>query len=275
VVVLVNGCRSGSERVLAPSDRLRVEVVDRQLDLGSARAALVAAARGDVVLLIDDDVLVEPGLAAGHRRHHADGARAIVQGYMPVADPTTTPARIYAFNYETQVPRWEADGDSILYGLWGGNLSIRRADALEVPPRNPAFWAHANQDREWGLRLLRAGFRGRFDRTLRAQHLYERTVRQFVRYQRNTGAGTWLVHALHHDLIGPMPQDNYFAHLPPWQRRLVRLARRPRSHGALRAALALAEAADRLPVGDRARRETLTLALTMAQQRAALEASRR
>jgi len=280
VLVLVNGCTQGSAPRLAPlaaaDRRLRIVESERTL-LDPARERLVREAGGDVVLLLDDDVLAEPGLAAGHRAAHAADAGLVVQGYMPVAEEALRasglPAELYSMWYEAQVPGWEADGDNVLRGLWGGNVSIRREDALRVPPNNPAFPARTNQDREWGLRLLKAGLRGRFDRRLRAQHLYARSVPQFLRYQRNTGAGSWHVHALHHDVIGHLPQDNYFRHLARSQQRLVRLARRPRSGPAIAAAGGLAAAVHRVPLPEGVRRTALVLALTMAQQRAALDAS--
>jgi GT2 family glycosyltransferase len=143
---------------------------------------------------------------------------------------------------------------------------MRRETALAVPPGVPAFNGPANQDRDWGLRLLKAGFRGRFDPTLRADHLYRRNVREFIRTHARSGAGTWLVHELHADLLGHLPTDHYYRHLPRLRQRVVRLAGRPRSRSAIRAAELMARVAPRV--------STIETALAMAQHRAALDASR-
>jgi len=50
---------------------------------GATRQAGIEAASGDVVLLLDDDVIAEPGLVGGHLRHHADLEPKVVIGYMP------------------------------------------------------------------------------------------------------------------------------------------------------------------------------------------------
>lgn len=275
VVVVINACdRSHAAlKPLAQRDRrLRLVVADHRLKLGPARAAAVEAATCDVVLLIDDDVVLRPGAVAGHKHHHAEGGRLVVQGYMPVAAEArrrSLPARLYAEWYEQQVPRWEADGEAVLRGLWGGHISIRRAHALEVSPANPAFSADANQDRDWGLRLLKAAFTGRFDRSLLAEHRYVRTVAQFVRYQRSTGRGTWLVHELHHDILGRLPDDYYLAHLAGRQRWIVSRAGGPGGEQVVGALTTVARAAHALPLPERAKRAPLLLALTAAQQRAA------
>lgn len=221
-------------------------------------------------MLLDDDVLVKPGLAAAHARHHAGRPDLVVMGYYPVAPQCLrsggTPARLYSQWYEAQVPTWTADPQSVLRGLWGGHVSLRREVALAVPPGAAAFYAPTNQDRDWGLRLLKAGYVGRFDPTLRTDHLYQRSVDEFLRTHGRSGAGTWLVHHLHADVIGHLLHDHYFQHLSGARRRVVRLARRPRS-GTLIAAAALVARASQ-------RRAAIETALSMAQQRAALQASR-
>ncbi len=63
--------------------RLRHLVTDRLGQMG-ALAAGVDAARGELVLLLDDDVLPQCALATGHSAHHAGRRGLVVVGAMPV-----------------------------------------------------------------------------------------------------------------------------------------------------------------------------------------------
>lgn len=280
VVVVVNDCGDTMALLepLARDDaRLRLVPTTERLALGPARAVAVEASTSEVVLLIDDDVRVCPGLVAGHQAHHIERERLVVQGYMPVVLDLvrdSRPAALYSHWYEAQISAWEADGDAVLRGLWGGNVSIRRDHALEVSPANPAFTAAANQDRDWGLRLRRAGFRAHFDRRLRAEHCYERAVPQFLEYMGHTGHGTWLVHELHRDVLGPLPDDHYVAHVPLLQRTLIRPAGSAGGELWTKVLSRAATVADRLPMGPATKQSALIVALKAKQHRAANEARR-
>src|SRR3954454_8939946 len=86
LVMAVDGSDDGSVEWL--HERGRRDARGVVLDLpnrgaGAARQAGVEAAQGDVVVLMDDDVIASPGLVAGHARHHADLEPKLVLGYMP------------------------------------------------------------------------------------------------------------------------------------------------------------------------------------------------
>ena len=282
LVVVVDGCRDGSlerlQAIAAADARLRPLWIENRGENG-AREAGLRTARHPIALLVDDDVLAGPGLVSGHAAHHAGRDDLVVLGYMPVAaDLVRTggaAVRLYAGWYERQARAWEDHPERVLENLWAGNVSLPRARALEVGLENPAFDARYNPDRELGLRLAAAGLTGRFDRRLAAEHRYERGLDAFLRDAAATGEGTWLVHHLHAERLGPLPRDAYERLSSPSLRPAVRFARRPRSGPAIRVAAALARAAGR--TGGRARLDERTafLAFTMTQQRAALARDRR
>jgi glycosyltransferase involved in cell wall biosynthesis len=281
LITVVDGCRDGSlellETIAAADPRLRPLWIDNRGENG-AREAGIRAASHPIVLLIDDDVLAGPGLVSGHARHHAGRDDLVVVGYMPVTEVAQkrggAPARLYAAWYEGQCRQYEAAPDRVLQNLWAGNLSLGRERALTVGLHNPAFDARYNPDRDLGLRLAAAGLTGRFDRALAAEHLYERSLDAFLRDAAATGEGTWLVHRLHADAVGPLPQDAYLRTCSPRTRPAVRFARRPRSGPAIRAAVALARAACSAGVR-RIDERAASVAFAMIQQRAALERDRR
>src|SRR4051794_2854924 len=259
LIVVVDGSTDGSLELLreraAADPRLRPIFTENRGEL-AARALGLEAAEHPVVLFVDDDVLAGPGLVSGHAAHHATRDGLVVVGAMPVAERLRrgAPARLYAAWYEQQVRAYQRDPDQVLRSLWAGNVSMPRDAARRVGLANPAFDARYNGDREFGLRLLEAGLEGRFDPALRAEHLYERTPRAFLADAQATGEGTWLVHALHGDVLGPFPADDFARYLSPGLAAAVRLARRRRALPFVAVVAALARAVAAVgpqPVADR------------------------
>src|SRR5438094_10089133 len=85
-IVVVNATRDGSLELLEERARDFPSLIPffvEEPGAALARQTGVERATGDVVLLIDDDVIPTPGLAEGHLRHHA-AERLLVVGYMPV-----------------------------------------------------------------------------------------------------------------------------------------------------------------------------------------------
>ena len=211
VVVAVDGCLDGSievlEKLAADDPRLKPLWIEHAGKQGAAAAAL-AAASGDVVLLMDDDMIAAPGLAAGHARHHAAREDLVVLGYSPTSVPArrargNIPVFLYARDYDNHCDELEADDGLVLRELHGCNVSLRRADCERIGLYAPEFPNAYHEDQEFGLRCLRAGMVGVFDRSLRAEHRYTRSVEGFLRDARSQGAGSVMVHLLHSELTGP------------------------------------------------------------------------
>ncbi len=224
VVVVVDTGRSGAgeeaellarvERLAGSDPRVRVRPTpadggDGEWRLQRARDAGVEAARTEVVLALDDDVVVEPGVISGHARAHAAGPGQVVVGYMPVVSREPWPRssatiEYYSEAYEGHCEKWEADPDSILKNLWGGHVSVRRADWLRAIERpRTVTWGH--DDREQGLLFLREGLRGNFHRGLRGDHFYRRSLRAFVERAEKSPPGLMKLYEANPDLLEPLP----------------------------------------------------------------------
>ncbi len=219
LVIAVDGSTDGSVEWLR--ERARTDPRLKVLDLpnrgvGPTRQAGVEAATGDVVLLMDDDVIAEPGLVAGHARHHADGARRLVLGYMPHDPERMPPGRrgigyLTLEGYERSVERYERDPRFVLPGLWGGNLSMPREEFLRVGITGLAI-TRGQDDKEFGIRCHKAGIHGLFDRSLRARHEFERSLEAYRRDCRIMGQSRRLLSEAHPDVLGSDPRSPDPAH---------------------------------------------------------------
>jgi GT2 family glycosyltransferase len=226
VIVVVDGCDAGTYECLLELVEQDPRVRPVWQENAGQNAALqngVQQARYPVVVLLDDDVLAEPGLITGHAARHRTGRRQVVLGYMPVRECSTWPervtARLYSMGYEHQCRVWEADARGVIGLLWAGNMSLWRSDALQVRLGNPDFQFNYLKDRELGLRLMKAGFTAVFDRSLRATHLYSRSLKQLRSDARRSGRGRWALHDMHGDVLGAVPPNPFEG--GPWAPRLV------------------------------------------------------
>jgi hypothetical protein len=170
-----------------------------------ARDAGVEAARSEVVLSLDDDVVLDPGVVSGHAAAHHEADDLVVLGYMPVATRQRWPRgkatiRFYSETYELHCRHYEEDPREILTALWGGDFSVRR-DRWLAAVRRPRTSAWGHDDQEMGLLFLREGMRGRFDRALSGRHHYERSLAGFIARAEKSAIGQAELRAANPDLL--------------------------------------------------------------------------
>lgn len=114
VVVVDDGSKEPTReplQALALPYTLRVEV-QQNAGAAAARHRGVMAARGDVVLVTDDDMQVAPDFLERHLAHHPEGSRTVVLGRIR-PDPSI--------------------GDMPLFERWYAYLNNRMAEELSTP----------------------------------------------------------------------------------------------------------------------------------------------
>jgi glycosyltransferase involved in cell wall biosynthesis len=215
LVMAVDGSDDGSvewleERRLSDERIVVLDLPNR--GAGVTRQAGIEAATGEVVLLLDDDVIAAPGLVSGHLRHHGALEPKLVQGYMPnhwrrLPRGRRGIAWLYRRAYERHCARWIDDPSFVLHGFWGGNFSMPRADFLRVGMVGLAV-KRGQDDREFGLRCAKAGIRPVFDPGLVGEHLYERELEPWRRDCRIQGESRVMLHEAHADLVGDELSDD-------------------------------------------------------------------
>jgi len=212
IVVVVDGCDDGSFELLTEiaqrDDRLKPCRVARG---GAARALLAGAhaASGDVLVVLDDDEIIDPGTISGHVRHHHGQDDLVVVGYVAMVFPARRRQGdfgryVYAEQYARDCESWDADPSLILRNLWGGFISMRRGNYIRAMETAHDFVDGYHYDLDFGARCMELGFRAVFDRSLRARHLYERDGPAYLRDARSSGRNRILIHRAHPTVLTPI-----------------------------------------------------------------------
>jgi GT2 family glycosyltransferase len=194
VIIVDDGSGDETETVCAElaSRNSKVKVVC-QSNAGEAasRARGAAAATGDLLLFLDDDVVTADGVASRHLAIHMGASVPLaLLGYMPprLSSPRHAgqfPVHLYRRSYERRCRRYELDPSSVLLNLWGGHFSVRREtffSALGLKAKLPY-----HEDRLLGWSLRRVGCVGAFERNLVSEHRYSRSPEQFFADCRRSG----------------------------------------------------------------------------------------
>jgi len=162
VVVVDDGSREPAEPVLrqlgASLSYHLHPITQANRGPGAARNTGIEAARGELVVIIDDDMRVGPRFLDAHRAAHPAGTRTVVLGVL-LPDPEAT-LPLFERYQMAMLDRLYAKvrtGAEQLRGwdLYTGNVSFRRADYIAVGGFDRTL--RLSEDAELGLRLEEAG----------------------------------------------------------------------------------------------------------------------
>ena len=160
VVVVIDGSTDGTAEMLTEQFADRpLQVLSREnAGPAAARNAGIQASRGELVLLLDDDILCPPGLLAAHLAAHEGGPPRVVFGPVLGLAGTSTAAeltRLALAGYYTRMrDEWHPDASPTAYAA--PNTSVPRAALLEAGGFDVRF-ARAHEDADLGLRLRAMG----------------------------------------------------------------------------------------------------------------------
>lgn len=182
VVVSIDGSSDGTREMVAgfaAPFALRV-AEGSQRSRAAARNAAVDLVRGDVVIVLDDDMEVVPEFVELHRRHHPPGSRACVLGAVPVRLNGDSPraARYVAAKFDAHLANL-AHPDHIFAprDFYSGNTSLRAEVLREVGGFDSSFSVYGNEDVELGIRLRDAGVALSYDPRALAHQEYGKDLR--------------------------------------------------------------------------------------------------
>jgi len=189
VVIVDDGSSDGTAGWLESQRPKYALRVIRQANSGPARArnAGVEAARGELLLFLDDDVEPSTDLVLEHLRSHEGDANLVVIG--PLASLSHYRQPWVAWEQNKLEGQYAAmlrgDWEPTFRQFWTGNASVRRAHVVEAGGFNPDFLRA--EDVELGIRLHQRGLRFRFNPAARALHYAERSLESWEHAHRSYG----------------------------------------------------------------------------------------
>lgn len=145
----------------------------------SAVNAAVAAARGEVAIVLDDDMRVVPEFVERHRSHHPSGSRRCVLGAVPVelADGDTHAARYVKDKFDLHLSRLsDPEHLALPRSFFTGNASLRTEVMREVGGFDDSFGIYGNEDVELALRLRKTGVELGYDPEALAYQSYDKDL---------------------------------------------------------------------------------------------------
>jgi GT2 family glycosyltransferase len=181
VVVAVDASTDGTPEMLdgfaAPFELRRVSPPGRGR-AGACNAA-VAAARGEVTIVLDDDMRVVPEFVERHRSHHPAGSRRCVLGAVPVELDERSPhaARYVKEKFDLHLSRLsDPEHLALPRSFFTGNASLRTEVMREVGGFDDSFAVYGNEDVELALRLRKAGVELGYDPEALAHQTYDKDL---------------------------------------------------------------------------------------------------
>lgn len=185
VIVVVDGSIDGTAaalKLLKPSCPFRV-IEQQNRGLAAARNTGFRAARADLVLFLDDDMLCDPGLIQAHLAAHVGNTRSVAFGAIFLSDDSPPSLSAECFNREigeiylakrrNPDEIWR-DSDCVF-----SNASLSRELLDDFGGFDEAF--RMREDFELGTRLRRAGTRCLYAGNAIARQYYAKTSADLIR----------------------------------------------------------------------------------------------
>ncbi len=222
VIVVADGCTDDTEHIeIAPRLSGRVIAHPRR-GPAAARNCGAAAATGDLLLFMDDDVEAWPGLVDAHvRAHAAQQAPALVVGYLPPRletrrDPFGVALRGW---WHAMFERLREPGYRFTYAdALTGNCSIPRSLLDAVGGFDDSLRCH--EDYELGYRVLRAGGRIQFAPDAGGWHHDRTTLAGALKRKRQEGSADIAIARKHPEILPTLPLSD--VRVPPRRQRVLR-----------------------------------------------------
>ena len=195
VVVVDDGSTDDTPAILAErGESIRVVRQDNG-GRAAAKNAGVEAARGDVVLFLDDDVIATPGLVHLHAEHHRNRPEPheALLGHVTWAPEIEVTRHMHWLEHGGPLFAYDEidDREDVPWTmLYTANVSLKREFLEPFDTDLPIF-----EDSELAYRLKKRGLRLRYDPEALGWHLREETPERTERRMREVGQAAARLHA--------------------------------------------------------------------------------
>jgi GT2 family glycosyltransferase len=209
VVVAVDGSTDGTLEMLEafpPPLQLRWVSPPGRGRAGACNAA-VAVARGEVTVILDDDMRCVSEFVERHRDDHPPGSRRCVLGAVPVELEEGSPhaARYVKEKFDLHLARLPDPAHLALpRSFYTGNASLRTEVMREVGGFDDSFAVYGNEDVELALRLRAAGVELGFDPEALAYQSYDKDLGGLQRDTLAKGRTTVQLARRHPEVFGDL-----------------------------------------------------------------------
>src|SRR5215831_4701220 len=162
VIVSIDGSQDGTSAMVSqfPAPYRLRSIWQPNRGRAAACNTGIRIAKGQLLVLLDDDMEPSDGFLAAHLCAHPEGLRRGVVGAAPVRFTNGSPAVVQyvgrKFNSHIEAlaqPRYQFK----LRDFYSGNFSIDREVILEVGGFDESFRIYGNEDLELSVRLSKAG----------------------------------------------------------------------------------------------------------------------
>ena len=139
-------------------------------NLPAARNVGVRAAKGEIIVFIDDDVVIRPDYVSSHAKHFSDPAVGGVTGFTLSANGARPDLESTLKHYG--VKQRFADGTALVSWIVGCNASYRSRSIIEAGMCDERFTGTAwCEDVDLAVRVEHAGYKLLFDPQINLTHL--------------------------------------------------------------------------------------------------------
>lgn len=252
VVVAIDGHEPGTRAQLESlALPFRLVVLDGA-HAGRARACNrgIAAARGRVVVLLDDDMVLTPGCLAAHLDAHRPGAARCLVAAAPVTlGPHAPPlARFMGDKFNAHLERLATPGHRVgLRDFYSGHCSAPREVLVRAGLYDERFDVYGNEDLELSLRLRRTGVDIGYLPHAVAEQTWDKSLTALARDTHDKGVTAVRLARIHPDAVSELALSQGGTRSRQWRvLRALLLALTRRSRRTERAVVAVVRGRERL-----------------------------
>jgi glycosyltransferase involved in cell wall biosynthesis len=216
VIVVVDGADDGTSAALrALETRFPLTVLEQpHRGAAAARNLGAAAARGEILLFLDDDMAPHAALLGEHERSHRQGAQLVI-GHLPL-DPESPPTAVAA-----AVGRWAErrrarlstmDGEVPVPDLITGQMSVPREAFERLGGFDVAFTRGGlvpGADRDFGYRARREGLQVVFNPAAISYQHYEVDAADYTRRSRDGARGDRILAARYPEIADELWEPRF------------------------------------------------------------------
>jgi glycosyltransferase involved in cell wall biosynthesis len=186
VIVSIDGSKDATQEMVAGFEAPYLLQGLWQPNRGRAAACNtgIKAARGELIVLLDDDMEPISGFLEAHQKAHLDAPRSGIIGTVPIRFDRTSPPVLQfigaKFNNHLE-HLGQSDHQFKLRDFYSGNFSISREVMLELNGFDEDFEIYGNEDLELFLRLKSKGVTIKFSREALAYQHYTKNFAGLAR----------------------------------------------------------------------------------------------